>query len=200
MARELKPGDTYYLYYIMNGMLKKEWVFTAVEFQRIHLSSHDLNNPTLVDHFRSREDQLICITGKTDPNACSHIGPFKIGAPYKAMDNPWKEIAQNNGVTVTAYPIINNDKHNAYWVIGHKAGTITSLQLTGNYADDKLSFSSIKLDDSQDKVKSILGPRYRVKQLQDINGEMWDYYPFPISIEFVKGKVYSIRVTETNNP
>jgi len=140
---------------------------------------------------------IICKTDETskdDNNACSKIGPVKVGDSFSPKTEAWKVVAQPNGVTASVYPIVADDKHNAYWVIGHKDKKIISVQLTGNYPEPNLSFSTIQLTDSKDKVKSILGPRFTSNEIPEIGGEVWDFYPFPITIEFKGDSVYSIRI------
>lgn len=142
---------------------------------------------------------IVCKTDekhKDDNDACSRIGPVKVGDTFNPKAEAWKVVPQPNGVTASVYPIVADDKYNAYWVIGHKDKKIVSVQLTGNYPDADLSFATIQLADSEDKVKSILGPRFISNEVPEIGGQIWDYYPFPITIEFKDGSVYSIRVAE----
>ncbi len=151
---------------------------------------------TPVNTFRYVGNALVCKSDSAeDDYACFRIGNFKIGEKYKPDNQAWKEIPQGEGVIASVHPIIANDEFNAYWVIGHKEEKITSIQLTGNYPHEKLTFSTIKLSDPKEKVRKILGRRFRERKVKSINGIMWDYYPFPITIEFVDNKVYSIRVS-----
>ncbi len=155
---------------------------------------------TPVNTFRFLGNALVCKSDSaTDESACLRIGSLKIGAEYKPTSKPWKEVPVKNGVTVSVFSIIAKDDITAYWVIGHKDGRITSIQLTGNYSNENLSFSTIMLNDSKDKVKKVLGPRYRESDVDSIKGAMWDYYPFPISIEFTNDRVYSIRIAESTS-
>ena len=150
-----------------------------------------------INTFRFLGNQIMCKMEKADDDyACLRIGPLKINSKYEPKSEPWKEIPQPNGVTASVFPIVANDEYEAYWVVGHKDGVIISLQLTGDYPDDRLNFATIKLADSEEKVKRILGPRYQESDVQDINGKIWDYVPFPISVEFKNGVVYSIRISK----
>ena len=106
------------------------------------------------------------------------------------------QLPQSNGVTASVFTIVANEEYEAYWVIGHKEKKIVSIQLTGDYPNDELNFSTIKLNDPESKVRKLLGPRYHVRKVEGINGTIWDYAPFPITIEFKKGMVYSMRITE----
>ncbi len=154
---------------------------------------------TPVNTFRFLGNALVCKSDSAEDNyACFRIGNLKIGEKYKPRTKAWKEIPQGQGVIASVHPIIANEEFSAYWVIGHKEGKITSIQLTGNYPHEKLAFSTIKLSDPEEKVRKILGPRFRERKVKSINGIMWDYYPFPITIEFIENRVYSIRVSEKN--
>jgi hypothetical protein len=103
-------------------------------------------------------------------------------------------VALAQGVTASAFSIIESQDRHAYWVIGHKDSRVVSIQLTGNHGHPDFSFSSIMLNDPKEKVSEILGPRHTVRRVPEVNGDVWDYYPFQISVEIVEGRVYSIRV------
>lgn len=153
---------------------------------------------TPINTFKFLGNALVCISDKpiNNEHACYRIGNLKIGDAYNPREKPWKEIPQENGVVAAVFPIIANEKNETYWIFGHKNKKIVSIQLTGNYVDEKLSFSTIMLGDKKEKVRKVLGPNYTVKNVDSIKGVMWDYYPFAISIEFIKNKVYSIRIAE----
>lgn len=151
---------------------------------------------TPINTFRFINNALVCISDTPDEYACFQIGNLKIGQKYKPLEKSWKDVPQKNDVIASVHPIISDEKHSAYWVIGHKRGIITSIQLTGDYPLEELTFSTIKLTDSKEKVKNILGPRYLESKVESINGQMWDYAPFQITIEFKNEVVYSIRITE----
>jgi len=149
-----------------------------------------------VDSFRFVGNALACkMASPDDDYACLVIGPHKIGATYAPPNEPWQEFDQGDGVVGSVHPIAVDENHQAYWVIGHKEGKVTSVQLTGDYPDVDYAFSSIRLTDPQSKVVQILGPRYVERKVDEIGGVMWDYHPFDITIEFVGGKVYSIRIS-----
>ena len=152
---------------------------------------------TPINTFRFLGNALVCKSDSADDDfACFRIGSLKIGDEYKARNKAWKEIQQIEGVTASVHPIVTNDEFNAYWVIGHKEGKITSIQITGNYPHEQIAFATIKLTDPKEKVREILGPRFHERKVESINGVMWDYYPFPITVELVDNKVYSVRVAE----
>ncbi|NVK88591.1 MAG: hypothetical protein HWE13_10705 [Gammaproteobacteria bacterium] len=147
--------------------------------------------------FRFLGNQIMCkMSDPDDEYACWRIGKVKLNDLYAPTSEPWQEIPQANGVVASVFIIVANDEYEAYWVIGHKNGIIESIQLTGNYPDEQLNFAGIMLADNEDKVKNILGPRYSVSDVPEINGTVWDYAPFRISIEFKGDVVYSIRISK----
>ena len=156
---------------------------------------------TPANTFRYIGNDLVCKQDTPAQNylACLSIGPLRVGDSYRPMRDlnpkPWKEVALENGVSAAAFLIIATAELNAYWVIGHRDDKIVSVQLTGNYSHPDLAFATIRLNDSEEKVLAMLGPRAQIWVVREIGGLLWDYYPFPISIEFLQGRVYSMRVT-----
>ena len=174
-------------------------IFVCLALSSISLAEQKFNPATTpINTFKFIGNALVCISDKlTNINhACYRFGNLKIGDTYNPKEKPWKEIPRKNGVTASVFPIIANEKNEAYWIFGHKNKKIVSIQLTGNYVHEKLSFSTIMLGDKKEKVRKILGPNYTVTKVDAIKGVMWDYYPFAISVEFIKNKVYSIRIAE----
>ena len=53
---------------------------------------------------------------------------------------------------------------------------------------------NIKLGASNDYVLKILGEPSTKQDVKEIQGIRWSYNPFPISIELVDNKVYSIKI------
>lgn len=83
-------------------------------------------------------------------------------------------------------------------VVMDSEGIVRSLQLTGLPGDiqNKLQFSSIALGAAQQNVTDILGLPSSVSDVPEIGGKMWSYFPFPFTIEFKDGAVYSVRIHE----
>ena len=151
--------------------------------------------------FRYIGNDLVCKQDTPAPNylACLRIGPMRVGDSYRSVrelnPKPWKEVALEGGVSASAFPITASADTSAYWVIGHRDDKIVSVQLTGNYSHPDLAFATIRLNDSEEKVLAMLGPQANIRVVREIGGLLWDYHPFPISIELVHGRVYSMRVT-----
>lgn len=156
---------------------------------------------TPANTFRHIGNHLVCKQETPAQNylACLRIGPLRIGDPYRPFrernPKPYREVTLDEGVIASAHRIIAAADAHAYWVIGHRDDTIVSIQLTGNYSHRDLAFATIQLNDSEEKVLALLGPRTHITAAREIGGLLWDYRPFPISIELVHGKVYSIKIT-----
>jgi hypothetical protein len=154
---------------------------------------------TPANTFRYIGNHLVCKQETPAQNylACLRIGPIRIGDAYRPirerMPKPFREIALEGGVIASAFRIVTTAEAGAYWVIGHRDEAIVSIQLTGNYSHPDLAFATIKLNDSEEKVLALLGPGH-ITEVREIGGLLWDYRPFPISIELIHGRVYSIKV------
>ena len=83
-------------------------------------------------------------------------------------------------------------------VVMDSDGIVKSLQLTGLPGDvqSRFQFSSIALGASRQSVIDILGLPSSVSDVPEIGGKMWSYFPFPFTIEFKGGSVYSVRIHE----
>lgn len=155
---------------------------------------------TPANTFRYVDNHLVCKQDTPAQNylACLRIGSLRIGDPYRPVrerfPKPFRETALEGGVIASAHRITDAPDAHAYWVIGHRDDRIVSIQLTGNYSHPDLAFATIRLNDSEEEVLARLGPRAQITPVREIGGFLWDYRPFPISIEFVHGKVYSIKV------
>ena len=162
----------------------------------VHAGKYDKSLP--INSFQYTGNWIACISDTADELACHRIGNIKVGSDYAPSMPSSQDIEQANGVTASVFPIFKNEIQEAYFVIGHKDKKIVSIQLTGNYPSKEMSFSSIMLGDSKEKVEKILGPKHTKIPFKDggISGDLWDYYPFQFSFEFVNEKVYSIMVTK----
>ncbi len=168
------------------------------------LATETLAADTRVNEFMRRDGGLVCVTDTFNANEpatylpCLRIGSIHIGQSEKDVErllgNPWKVI-RDGATTVKVFPIESDERSKPYWVISFKAGTAESVQLTGKNPKVAGSFSSIRLGDTKTKVLEVLGEPFATKPVEDIQGILWSYRPFPISIEIVDGTVYSIRVS-----
>lgn len=155
---------------------------------------------TPANTFRYVGNHLVCKqeTPAQDYLACLRIGPLRIGDAYRPFrernPKPYREVALDGGVIASAHRIATAADTHAYWVIGHRDDTIVSIQLTGNHSHPDLAFATIQLNDSEERVLALLGPRANITAAREVGGFLWDYRPFPISIELVHGRVYSIKV------
>jgi hypothetical protein len=153
-----------------------------------------------VNTFRYVDSHLVCKQDTPAQNylACLRIGQLRIGDSFGSVSEryprPLNVVALEGGISASAFPIVTTTDTYAYWVIGHRDDKIVSIQLTGNYSHPDLAFATIRLNDTEEKVLATLGPRATITVVKEIGALLWDYRPFPISIELVHGRVYSIKV------
>jgi len=100
------------------------------------------------------------------------------------------------GAGNVTYTLQKEDKtHKAsYIVLYYKYGKTAGVKFTGDKTALDLSFSSIRLGDSEETVAKVMCKPRKVEAIKEINGYLWDYYPVQIGIEFKNGKVYSIKI------
>lgn len=129
-----------------------------------------------------------------EARACDRIEPFRVGARVPPGLHPSQEIPQPNGAVAMVLPIRAPEGHTGYFVVTHRDSVISSVQLTADFKVSEYSFSTISPGDSMAKVDKSFGPRFSERPSPEIRGTLRDYAPFPFSIEYVNGVVYSIRV------
>lgn len=157
-----------------------------------------------MNEFRFIGNTLICKSDKPDINlnTCNRIGEITVGDSWNVivekLGKPSRMIPLGAGTLAFVYFREAPDGSQSYWVVEKPEihNKVKAIQLTGYYKIPEVSFASIQLTDSEEKVRRILGPRYVVRKGPEIKGEMWDYAPFKITIEFLDGKVYSMRVSD----
>lgn len=159
-----------------------------------------------INQFRYLNGSIACVTTSIpDPEEgyldCLHIGDVRMkmkakgiekifGEPYQVIDN------ENTQSRIYLLPT-DGDKY-PYLVVTYKKNKVDAIQLTGVSTTIDIDFSSIRLGDNEAVVKEILGPPSDISEVEQINGIKWSYNPFPISIEFIDTKVYSIRIYDNN--
>jgi len=152
-----------------------------------------------------------------DYSHCLRLGPLKIDMAFYQLQgalSDFKAIPEQNiifprfigetpdKVKTLMIPIATTSSGDqsrllSYLVVMMDSyGTVESMQLTGkpNEVTAALHFSSITLGTPKEKVADILGLPSAASDVPKIKGKLWDYAPFPFTIEFVNGVVYSIRI------
>jgi len=158
------------------------------------------------NEFRTAGGSLVCHSDRSfNPSdvppylTCLRFDAVRIGQDEKeVMDlfgDPWKTLQGADGSVTRVYSIKPSpNPPQPYWAVTFASGTVEAVQLTGTDADLPHAFSSIKLGAAEEHVLKILGgPSTRVP-VQEIGGELWSYSPFPISLEFIRGRAVSIRI------
>ena len=154
----------------------------------------------VINEFRFLGGALACITDEEGGNylPCLHLGDISIGSSKNEVeqlyDNIYKSISKSDSVEIKVYILHSELEELPYLVITYENEKVKSIQLTGLQTSDDLDFSSIELGAPSDSVVKILGNPSSKQEVQEIQGTRWSYDPFTISIEFVKNKVYSIKI------
>lgn len=127
---------------------------------------------------------------------CLYVGPFRTGtawAPIGAQLGP-PHRSQKDGVEdVFVYGLARTAP--PYIVFRVREGRITTIQLTGDGFFD-FGFAGLLLGDREADILKALGPPSDKRQGPQIKGTLWDYAPFPVSLEVKDGKLYSVLVME----
>lgn len=155
-----------------------------------------------MNKFRYNGGAIACITSKVpDPERgyldCLHISDINMdmnvkqveklyGKPYKVIDNEDSQIR--------VYLLPTDGDQYPYVAITYVQESVDVIQLTGASTTKDMDFASIRLGDDHNFVTEILGPPSSMQQVNEINGVLWSYDPFPISVEFIDGSVFSIRI------
>lgn len=85
-----------------------------------------------------------------------------------------------------------------YYVVYYVGNIVDAVQATLASADAPsltVAFSSIRPGDAAQQALDVLGLPKEVCTGEGIMGEMWDYRPHEITLEVVRGRVFSIKVS-----
>jgi len=177
----------------------------TLEYYRIS-SEMPITEVKLPNTFYSNDFGLACISDSLfDPesgyNNCLCFGDInfettlneyidRFGEPAKIMEN-------EDGSKYYIFILTQPQETFSYLAVQILNNETTAIQLTGKDSSIPLSFSTIKLGDYFTYVGQRLGKQYVQKDVEDISGFMWDYNPFPFSVEFDRDmRVYSIRLSK----
>ena len=158
--------------------------------------------------FRYSGGKLNCISGAESALKepayidCLQIGPVQIGETLRTVSMKFgkaRQTVDRGPVTERVYPISLNvpaGQRVPYWVIGFEGQRVVSIQITGDLRVEQYAFSSLRVGDPESKVLRLFGPAEFTQQVPQIGGVMWGYSPYPVTLEFKNGRVYSMRVSE----
>ncbi len=159
----------------------------------------------VVNEFRYAGDWLVCISD-TFPSdldevmylPCLNFKTIKIGSTLEEIESMYNDIykiiPESDTVETRVYLLETELEQIPYIVVEYRNNVATALQLTGLQTNADLSFSSIKLGDPEKYVIEILGKPNSIEEVEEIDGYFWDYSPFPITVEMVDKKVYSVKI------
>lgn len=166
------------------------------------------------DDFRVTGGELVCgadvapvESGIPPYGDCLGIGPVRIGETLRDVamrfGRAGKEVRQG-AVTLRVWPVhlkVHPGASLPYWVIGFDDDRrVVSIQLTGDRRVDEYQFSSLRLGDSEARVREVLGEPSETEPVPAIGGEMWVWRPYPVTLEMKEGRIFSMRVTQATQP
>lgn len=133
-----------------------------------------------------REDYLNCLNFKMFSIESSQREIEQLfGKPFNILEHVEK--------TYHVYVLEDVENSEAYVAMNYENGSVFSMQITGLYTLEDLSFSSIRLGDYYTMVLSRLGEPSKREKI-DNNIQLWDYAPFSFSFEIRNNLVYSIKL------
>lgn len=160
-----------------------------------------------LNEFRHVGGTLVCFSDHETSMGylpCLHIGGLEIGmakekAEIQIINIGGKlvsRILKTADVESRIYRLKNSKKNKnpLTLTITYLKGFAEKMQLTGEESDVPLEFSSIRLGDDVMRVISLIGPPLSSEPISKSQATIWNYNPFPIIIEFEKGKVHSISI------
>lgn len=159
--------------------------------------------PTKDKEFRGAGGGALgCFTINSAPETylpCLQIGPFHIGQSRqdveKILGKSVKTYSSKGKTTSEVYVLDGTRERLSYFVVTYNDLITAALQLTGAGTNHKYAFSSIKLGDKEEWVIQVLGNPRSKKEVQEVQAIIWDYSPYPISLEIKGGKVISLRIS-----
>lgn len=155
------------------------------------------------NEFRFDGHELTCFTGEgfDSYEGCLHIGDIwvgdglaevegKLGIPFHVGDG-------GDQGQIRGYALKGTEELLPYILLSVKENKVMSIQLTGTHTLSPYSFSGLALGDPAEKILGVLGRPYKeISPVPEVEAELWDYFPLPVSIEVKDGRVYSIRIQD----
>lgn len=121
----------------------------------------------------------------------------------------WQEVGQVADRDVFVRPVFQDVERReaAYYVLEYERHggerIVYSVQITGQQPPLPHLFSCLELGDLAKDVRRQIGDPNSVEDFHDpkvdVYGELWRFDPYPITIEVVQGRIYSIRVSRPDN-
>jgi hypothetical protein len=114
----------------------------------------------------------------------------------KIMGKPQKILPQGAG-QAEVYTVTNNTEIVAYYVVSYIKDVVNAVQATmtsTKWDELPIAFSSIPLGQNAQRALDVLGTPSKKCTGKNIFGELWSYAPYPITIEIMNGKIFSIKL------
>ncbi len=150
--------------------------------------------------FRRAEGGVACLGGKPGLRSCQAIGPVGIGMDREAVigraGEPWEVRPLGKG-DIAFHLIGTEEKPLGYYVVTYLQDVVVGVQATlASPAVDELpvGLSSVRPGQVAQRALDVFGAPKKVCIGGGSDGEVWEYAPFPLSIDMQYGRVFSIKI------
>jgi len=158
----------------------------------------------VINEFRYLGNALVCkeeghFEGE-GYDGCLHIGDIWLGQSLAEVEGrlgqPHRVISEDPQNELRIHLLQGgSDENLPYLVLTVREGKVSAIQVTGAATESPYTFSSLALGDTAERVEEILGKPGSISPVEEIEGTVWSYLPFPISLELKDGRVFSIRIS-----
>lgn len=160
-----------------------------------------------VNEFRRWGSTFVCTSkaspdSKNDIDPCLRLGPFGIGDPRGTTEarlgQPDDILPASGGAETHIYFLKGTYIRDLtpYLAVTYARNRVTALQVSGSQIAAPLAFSSLRPGDPKSKLQALFGEPTRWRPVPAVDGEQWDYHPFPFSFELHQGRIVSILIHE----
>jgi len=130
---------------------------------------------------------------------CLKIGPVAIGdrmtAVEELLEAPDRITTLDDSVEQRAYFVRQRVQPLPYFIVTYLDGVVMAAQLVGPPTDMPLTFSSLSLGDSQQKVIDVLGQPARRCPNTARGFESWYWPPYPFAVDIGDSKVVGMKAS-----
>jgi hypothetical protein len=136
---------------------------------------------------------------------CFHIGRVAVGLSRDTIEHLLgvsdRTMPGSGGIETRVYFVEREQSAPTYFVIGYPNDQAVSVQFTGSPSlRNDYTLSTLALGDPMDRALKRLGPPAGRCPVAEIDGEVWSYSPFLLSIEIKSDRIFSMRVAEPSRP
>lgn len=162
----------------------------------------------LAGDFRYAAGAISCIPGPEDFDGfggCLHIGGVRVAQELAAVEEmtgpPVRTEPAASGGETRVYAIDGPQEHSAgeprataFLAVTYVAGLAAAIELSGDARSETYSFSSLGPGSTVADVLRVLGPPKGTAPGRTAAATVYDYRPYPITVELRDARVVAIRI------